>query len=368
MKIICKQQELLSALNIALKAVPGKTSMTILECVLIEAYFDKIKISTSNMELSIETLVSGRIDVEGKVALNAKIFSEIVRKLPDDMVVIEVDENCTTYIFCGSAKFKIAGLRGDDFPTMPSMEKQDCVTVSQFTLKEVIRQTIFSVSDNENNKVMTGEHFEINDNKLIVTSLDGHRISIRNVELRESYSPKDVIIPGKTLVEISKILDGDTEKEVMIYFDRNNVMFEFDDTIVLSRLIEGRYLNVKQMISFDYGTKFTINKKQLFDCFDRATLLIKESDKKPVIIGIYDGRITLNMNTSMGTLDEEIEVEKEGNDLLIGFNPKFIMDVLKVIDDEEITIYMTNAKAPCFIRDEAATYNYLVLPVNFNTF
>lgn len=368
MKIICKQQELLSAINIALKAVPGKTSMTILECVLIEAYYDKIKISTSNMELSIETLVSGRIDVEGKVALNAKIFSEIVRKLPDEMVIIEVDENFTTYIFCGSAKFKIAGLSGEDFPLMPKMEKKESVTVSQFTLKEVIRQTIFSVSDNENNKVMTGEHFEINDNRLTVTSLDGHRISIRNVELRENYSPKDVIIPGKTLIEISKILDGDTEKEVIIYFDKNNVMFEFDDTIVLSRIIEGRYLNVKQMISYDYATKFKINKKRFFDCFDRATLLVKESDKKPVIIGIYDGKITLNMNTSLGTLDEEIEVEKEGNDLLIGFNPKFIMDVLKVIDNEEITIYLTNAKAPCFIRDEQTTYNYLVLPVNFNTF
>lgn len=368
MKIICKQQELLSALNIALKAVPGKTSMTILECVLLEAFQDKIKISTSNMELSIETLVSGRIDAVGKVALNARIFSEIVRKLPDEMVIIEVDENCTTYIFCGSAKFKIAGQRGDDFPTMPVMEKKDSVIVSQFTLKEVIRQTIFSVSDNENNKIMTGEHFEINGNKLIVTSLDGHRISIRNVELREEYESKDVVIPGKTLIEISKILDGDTEKEVMIYFDKNNVLFEFDDTIVLSRLIEGRYLNVKQMISYDFNTKIKINKKQFFDCFDRASLLIKESDKKPVIIGIYDGKITLNMNTSLGTLDEEIEVEKEGNDLLIAFNPKFIMDVLRVIDDEEITIYMTNAKAPCFIRDEETTYNYLVLPVNFNSF
>lgn len=366
MKIICKQQELLSALNIALKAVPGKTSMTILECVLIEAFEDKIKISTSNMELSIETLISGRIDAVGKVALNARIFSEIVRKLPDEMVIIEVDGNCTTYIFCGSAKFKIAGQRGEDFPVMPVMEKKDSVVVSQFTLKEIIRQTIFSISDNENNKVMTGEHIEINEDMLTVTSLDGHRISIRNVKLREKYENKDVIIPGKTLIEISKILDGDTEKEVMLYFDKNNVLFEFDDTIVLSRLIEGRYLNVKQMISYDFNTKIKINKKQFFDCFDRASLLIKESDKKPVIIGIYDNKITLNMNTSLGTLDEEIEVEKEGSDLLIAFNPKFIMDVLKVIDDEEITIYMTNAKAPCFIRDEETTYNYLVLPVNFN--
>ncbi len=368
MKIICKQQELLAALNISLKAVPGKTSMTVLECVLIEAYDGKIKLSTSNMELSIETYVSGRIDSEGKIALNAKMFSEIVRKLPDDMIVIESDSNFTTLIFCGTAKFKIAGQSGEDFPSMPKTEKNDSVVLSQFTLKEVIRQTIFSVSDNENNKVMTGEHFEINEDRLTVTSLDGHRISIRNVVLKEKYSNKDVIIPGKTLNEITKILDGDLEKEVTVFFDKNNVIFEFDETVVLSRLIEGRYLNVKQMISSDYDTKFKVNKKQFFDCFDRATLLVRESDRKPVIIGIYDGKITLNMNTSLGTLDEEIEVEKDGKDLIIAFNPKFIMDVLRVIDDEEITIYMTNAKSPCFIRDEETSYNYLVLPVNFNNF
>lgn len=366
MKIICKQRDLMSAINIALKAVSSKSTMPLLECLYLEAKDGIIKLSSSNMELSIETLVSGRIDTEGHVALNSRVFSEMIRKLNDDMVIIEVDENNTTFIYCGSTKFKIPGLDGSDFPKIPEFPREDSISISQFTLKEIIKQTIFSVSDNENNKIMTGEHIEVNENILTVTSLDGHRISIRKAELNRSYSDKDVVIPGKTLNEITKLLDDDIEKKVVLYFSKNSIMFEFDDTIVLSRLLDGKYINVRQMINNDYDTKISINKKSFYDCFDRATLLVKESEKRPVIIGIHDGRITLNMNTSIGTLDEEIEVEKEGKDLLIGFNPKFIMDVLKVIDDDEITIYMTNAKAPCFIRNEDSTYNYIVLPVNFS--
>lgn len=367
MKIICKQQDLLSSINIAQKAVPSKSTMPVLECIFIEAYDNVIKLSASNMELSIDTYLKGRIDNEGQVALNCKLFADMVRKLPDDMVIIEVDNNFVTYIYCGPAKFKISGLLGDDFPKIPAYGKNDFISISQLTLKDIIRQTIFSIGDENHNKIMTGEHFEVNDNMLTLTSLDGHRISIRKTQLKENYLPKDVVIPGKTLNDISKLLADDMDNDVTIYFSDNNIVFEFDDTIVLSRLIEGRYLNVNQMINNDYDTCIKINKKQLYDCFDRASLLVRESDKKPIIIGIYDGKINLNMNTSVGSLDEEIEVVKEGKDLLIGFNPKFLMDVIKVIDDEEITIYLTNAKAPCFIRNQEETYNYIVLPVNFNT-
>ena len=367
MKIICNQHDLLSSINIAQKAVPSKSTMPVLECLLIEAYDGSIKISSSNMELSIETYLTGRIDIEGQVALNAKIFSEIVRKLPDDRVTIEVDQQFVTYIYCGPAKFKISGLLGDDFPKIPNYNKNDYINISQLSLKDIIRQTIFSIGDESRNRVMTGEHFEISDNVLTMTSLDGHRISIRKTTLKENYAEKDIVIPGKTLSDISKLLSDDIESEVTIYFSENNIIFEFENTIVLSRLVEGKYLNVKQMINNDYDTCIRINKKMLYECFDRASLLVRESEKKPIIIGIYDGKINLNMNTSIGSLDEEIEVEKEGKDLLIGFNPKFLMDVIKVIDDEEITIYLTNAKAPCFIRDEQGTYNYIVLPVNFNS-
>lgn len=365
MKFICKQSDLMNAVSIALKAVPSKTSLPILECILIEAMEDGIKITSNDMELGIESVIEGRVDKRGRVALNARIFSDIVRKLPEDVVIVEVDSNNTAFITCGKAKFKISGQGGEDFPLLPAFEKNRAVTISQFSLKELIRQTIFSVSDNESNKVMTGEYFEIQDNNLKVTSLDGHRISIRNIQLKNGYDAQSVIIPGKTLMEIGKILSGDMEKEVNLYFMERHVVVEFENTVILSRLIEGKYYNVKQMISTDYDTKIVVNKRELMDCIDRASLLVKESERRPVIIDIMNGFMTLNMNSSLGTMDEEIMIQKEGNDLTIGFNPKFLMDALRAIDDEEVTIYMTNAKAPCFIRDTEESYIYLILPVNF---
>ena len=224
----------------------------------------------------------------------------------------------------------------------------------------------FSISDNENTQVMTGELFEVKGNKLKVVSLDGHRISIRNIELKNSYDEVSVIIPGKTLIEISKILNGGMDDDVNIYFTDKHALFEFENTIVLSRLIEGEYYKIDKMLSSDYETKLTVNKKEMLDCIDRTTLLIKESDKKPVIIDIKDDSMGFNMNSSIGSMNEEISAIKEGKDILIGFNPRFLMDALRVIDEEEITIYMINPKAPCFIRDKEESYIYLILPVNFN--
>ena len=238
--------------------------------------------------------------------------------------------------------------------------------ISQFTLKEVIRQTIFSISDSESNKMMGGELFEIRNNVLRVVSLDGHRISIRRIELKEEAADKKLIVPGKTLIEISKILSGEAESMVSISYTSNHIVFEFDNTVVVSRLIEGDYFKIDQMLSSDYETKVKINKKELLNCIDRATLLIKEGDKKPIIIQIGDELMELRMKSQIGSMNDEIEIAKEGKDLLIGFNPKFLIDALRVIDDEEVTLYLMNAKAPCFIKDEEESYIYLILPVNFN--
>ena len=365
MKIICTKSNLLQGVNIVSKAVPSKTTMTILECILIDATSNDIKLTANDMELGIETIIEGTIEERGMIALDARIFSEIVRKLPDNEIVIQTDKMQTT-ITCEKAKFNISGKPGEDFSYLPYIEREDYVSVSQFTLKEVIRQTIFSIADNDNNKLMTGELFEINENMFKVASLDGHRISIRNIELKKSYGHKKVVIPGKTLNDVSKILSGGPEDEVKMYFTSNHIVFEFDKTTVVSRLIEGEYFKIEQMLSSDYETKVNINKKELLDCIDRATLLVKEGEKKPIIINVGNEVMKLTMNSNIGSMDEDIDITKEGKDILIGFNPKFLIDALRVIDDEEITIYLVNPKAPCFIRDEKEQYIYLILPVNFN--
>ncbi|MCI8339845.1 MAG: DNA polymerase III subunit beta [Lachnospiraceae bacterium] len=366
MNIVCEKSKLLEGINIALKAISGKSTMAILECLVIEVVDDTIKLIANDLEIGIETIMEGQIQTEGSVAVNAKVFYEIIRKLPSDEVSISVDDKYMMNIRCGKATFDISAKSTEEFPYLPAIVKDRKITVSQFTLKEVIRQTVFSISDNENTKVMTGELFEIKGNQLKVVSLDGHRISIRKVDLKESYDDVSVIIPGKTLIEISKILNGDIEDEVNIFFTEKHALFEFENTILLSRLIEGEYYKIDKMLSSDYDTKLTVNKKDMLECIDRTTLLIRESEKKPVIIDIKDETMGFSMHSAIGSMDEEISATKEGKDILIGFNPRFLMDALRVIDEEEINIYMINPKAPCFIRNDEETYIYLILPVNFN--
>ena len=366
MKIVCNKSDLVKGVNIVSKAVPGKTTMPILECILIDATTDIIKLTANDMELGIQTEIAGEIIDRGMIAIDAKIFSDIVRILPDNEVSIETDDRLQTTIVCEKAKFDISGKPGNEFAYLPIIEKDDSIVISQFTLKEVIRQTIFSIADTESNKLMTGELFEIKDNVLRVASLDGHRISIRKIELKNPVSDYKMVVPGKTLIEISKILSGEAESMVEISYTNNHIVFEFDNTIVVSRLIEGDYFKIDQMLSSDYDTKVRINKKEFLNCIDRATLLIKEGDKKPIIIDIQDEMMELKIKSQIGSMNEEIMISKDGKDLLIGFNPKFLIDALRVIDDEEVTLYLMNAKAPCFIKDETESYIYLILPVNFN--
>ena len=296
MKLRFQKDAIVNGINIVMKAVPSKTTMSILECILIDASTNEIKLTGNDMELGIETRVEGDILEHGKIAL----------------------------------------------------------------------QTIFSISPNDSNKMMAGELFEVNENQLKVVSLDGHRISIRKVRLKDHYEDTKVIVPGKTLSEVSKILGGDNEKEVLIYFSTNHILFEFDNTIVVSRLIEGEYFRISQMLSSDYETKVSVNKKEFLDCIERATILIRENDKKPLIINIGDNSMELKLNSSFGSMNADLMIHKTGKDIMIGFNPKFLIDALRVIDDEEINIYMMNPKSPCFIKDEEENYIYLILPVNFN--
>ena len=365
MKLVFSKSDLNKAVGIVMKAVPTRTTMNILECILIDATTNEIKFTGNDMELGIETIVEGEIIEKGKIAIDAKLFSEIVRKLPDNDITLTTDSNNNALITCEKSKFNIAGKSGDDFSYLPAIIKDKMITLSQFQLKEVINQTIFSIAINDNNKMMTGELFEVSDNVLKVVGLDGHRIAIRNFNLEGRADDVKVVVPGKTLQEISKILSTDAENMVNVYFTNNHILFEFDNTTVVSRLIEGEYFKINQMLSSDYGTKVVINKKEFIDSIDRANLLIKEGEKKPIIINITDGSLEVNVNSAIGTLNEDIDIEKEGKDLMIGFNPKFLLDALRVIDDETVDIYLVNPKAPCFIRDKEQSYIYLILPVNF---
>lgn len=367
MKLQFQKSALLNGISIVSKAIPAKTTMSILECILIDADADQIKLTGNDMELGIETKVEGSILERGKIALDAKLFYEIIRKLPDGEapVIITSDNKFNTTIQCESALFNIPGRDGDEFSYLPYIERDQYITLSQFTLKEAIRQTIFSISPNDSNKMMAGELLEVKENILKVVSLDGHRISIRNIALKESYESHKVIVPGKTLSEISKILGGDNEKEVQIFFSKNHILFEFDDTMVVSRLIDGEYFKIDHMLSSDYETRVKVNKREFMDSIDRSMILIRDSDRKPIILNVEDSNVNLKVRSTIGSMNADVSAYKAGKDIMIAFNPKFLLDALRVIDDEEVELYMMNPKSPCFIKDEEGTYIYLILPVNF---
>ena len=280
---------------------------------------------------------------------------------------METNEDFKTTIKCEKSLFTIAGKSGEDFSSLPVVEKSKFITISQFTLREIINQTIFSISDSEYNNVMTGELFEVSNNRLRVVAIDGHRIAIRNVELKNESEDVKVIVPGKALSYISKIVSGGVDDDVNIYFADNNILFEFDRTKVVSRLVEGEFFRIDNMLNVDYQIKFTINKREFLDCLDRSSLLIKESDKKPIKLTIEDNMLYLKIDSLIGSMNEEIEIHKEGNNIIIGFNPKFLMDAIRAIEDDDITIYMNNTKSPCVIKDEEESYIYLILPMGIGS-
>ena len=367
MKITCTKTNLVKGVNIVSKAVPARTTMAILECILIDASSDEIKLTANDLEVGIETIIEGNIEERGIIALDAKVLSSVVSKLPGEEVTIETNSSFVAKFSCENLKFDIPGRSGEDFSYIPVIPRNKPIVISQLTIRDIIRQTIFSVAESDNNKLMTGELFEITNNTLKVVALDGHRVSIRTVELKNEADDVKVVVPKKTLNEIIKILDGGIDDEVNIFVTDNHIIFEFDNTTVVSRIIEGEYFKIEQMLSVDYGTKVKVNKKNLLDCIDRASILVKEGDKKPIIVNIIDGSMALSIKANNGSeMNELINISKEGKDIMIGFNPKFVMDALKVIDEEEVNLYMLNAKSPCFIKDDNGSFVYIVLPVNFN--
>ncbi len=367
MKLSIEKNTLANAINVVSKAVPSRTTMPILQCILINALDGKIKFSGNDLELGIDTDVEGTVEEKGMVCLDAKVFGDIVRKLPDGDVKIAVDDKFTANIKCGRAKFKIIGKDGKDFTQVPMIvEETNSVEISEFNLKEIIQKTSFAASPDNPNKIMQGICLKLSENNLQLIALDGHRIAKRNIKLAKNYEDLEVIVPAKVLNEISKIIPGDADSTVEISFSKTHIVFKFGQTLVVSRLLEGNYFRVDKMLSNDYAVSVTINKRELLDSLDRSTLLVREGDRKPIIMDIKGESFNMKLTSFVGVFNESIEMKHEGEDLMIGFNPKFLIDALRAIDEEEVSLYMINPKAPCTIRDKNDQYNYLILPVNFN--
>lgn len=363
MIIELKKQELVRQINIALKAVPNKASMDILQCIAIHALRDEIKFTTNNLELGIEVIIEGKVIEPGSIAINAKIFSDIIRKLPDDFVMIRTDDNLQTTIQCGELEISLTCKSVESFPILPVIVPEHEVRLSQFKLKEMIQQTAFSISDNQNRIIMTGELFDIHENNLRLVSMDGYRLSERRIGLKQDCKNIKIIIPGKSLIELGKILSDQLEDNVIIQVSQKHVLFQFESSKIITRLIDGEFFTVNKMITNEYSTKIRVHKQALLESIDRASLLVAESEKSPIILQIEGEILKLKAHSTIGTLNEKLSIYKEGKNVSIGFHPRYLYEALRAIDEEFIEIYFNSSRTPCIIRDEECTYIYLISPV-----
>ncbi|MFZ5353896.1 MAG: DNA polymerase III subunit beta [Bacillota bacterium] len=361
MKIITNKSNLLNSINIVQKAVPTKTTLPILEGILFEAKNGKLKLTGTDLEVGIETVIDVDVIVPGKIVLSSKIAGEIVRKLPDSDVEIEAVGNNTVNIKCENSKFKIIGLSAEEFPELPTVKKDNGITLSQNVLRDMIKHTIFAVSTDEIRPILTGVLFEVTGEKVSMVALDGFRMAVKWCSIINDKDFK-AVIPGKSLSEIGKILN-DTEETVNIYFSRNQIMAHIGETIIVSRLLEGEFINYKQIIPSEYKIKIKVNTNNLIESCERAALFAKDSSNNMIKFEIIDDNMMIQSNSQNGDVHEEVKIKKDGNDIEIGFNAKYFLDALKVIESEEVEIEFTTNISPSIIKPcDNNGYLYLVLP------
>lgn len=364
MRIICSKNNLLNGFLTVQKAVSSRSSLPILEGILIEVEEKKIKLVATDLEIGIESYIEGEILEEGSVVLSSKIIVDLIRKLPDASVEIKTDENNRTWIQCASSEFVIQGQSGLDFPELPEVNNQQKIEIPQDLLKHMIRQTIFSVAVEETRPILTGALMEIKEDQISLVALDGYRLALRKGKTsnHENYFISEVI-PGRTLNEISKIL---TENEEMVQISKmgNHILFEVGKTNITSRLLEGEFINYKQIIPEEYKTRVKLSKNAFFDSCERAALLARQGKNNLIKMQLNQDTLVITSNAEIGKVHEEIPIELEGEELKIAFNSKYFIEALRNIDDEEIFLEFTTSVSPCVIKPtEGEYFTYLILPV-----
>ena len=358
MKFICDKEKMLKAINSVTKAVAIRTTMPILEGILIQTNDNDIKFTCYDLELGIEYIINDcNVEEQGATVVNAIMFSEIVRRLPDTEIKIEVNEKNLLVIECEGSLYKLATMNPEEFPE-----------IEQNTLKDMIRKTIFAISTEENRPIFTGCLFEVKNNKLNVVAVDGFRLAWKNKYMQTKTNDFTAVIPGRTLSEINKLL-VDSFDIIKIGIAKNQALFEIENCKIVTRLLDGEFLNYSSVIPEKWETRIRVNRSVLEDCFERISLIssssIEKEKKYPVKLEATVGKITISCTNQTGDAKEELYISTEGQELEAGFNPKYFLDVFKNIDDEEVFIEFGSSISPCIIRsvEDDGDYKYMILPI-----
>ena len=367
MKIVCEKEKILKAINSVTKAVASKTTMPILEGILIQTNDKEVKLTTYDLEIGIEYIIDADVKEQGATVVNAIMFSEIIRKLPDTDINISLNEQNLLVIECEGSLYKLATMNPDEFPELPQITIENSIQIEQNALKEMIRKTIFAVSTEENRPIFTGCLFEIKNNKLNVVAVDGFRLAWKSKFLQNNSNDFTAVIPGRTLNEVNKII-LDSFDTIKIGVAKNQALFEMENCKLVTRLLDGEFLNYSSVIPENWETRVRVNRSNLQNCFERISLIssssIEKEKKYPVKVSIDIGKVTISCTNQTGDAKEEMYVTTEGQNLEAGFNPKYFLDALRAIDDEEIFVDFGTSISPCIIRPvDDGDYIYMILPI-----
>lgn len=361
MKIKINQKDLSKHISIAQKGISSRTTLQILDGILLEAYKGRLRLIGTDLEISIETYVNCEIEEEGSIVVNSKIFGDIVKKLPDAPIYIYVD-NSNINIKCENSEFNIIGNSAKEYPDLPLILDHTSFELPNDLFKSAIRQTVFATTQDETRPSLTGVLIEIEDKLISFVALDGYRLSLRKLPIESEVQLK-IIIPGRALNELNKILE-DNEEIMKIAAAPGHVVFNTGDTIVYSRLLEGQFFNYKEIIRKDHKTSVTVNKREFQNSLERASLLAKEEKANLVKVNIVNGQILIKSNSEIGNVNEVIDADVNGENINIAFNSRYILEGIKIIDAEEIQLNFMGSLNPCIIKPiQDENYIYLVLPV-----
>ena len=367
MKIVCEKEKILKAINSVTKAVASKTTMPILEGILIQTNDKEVKLTTYDLEIGIEYIIDADVKEQGATVVNAIMFSEIIRKLPDTEINISLNDKNLLVIECEGSLYKLATMNPEEFPELPQINVENSIQIEQNTLKEMIRKTIFAVSQEENRPIFTGCLFEIKNNKLNVVAVDGFRLAWKSKFLQNNSNDFTAVIPGRTLNEVNKII-LDSFDTIKIGVAKNQALFEMENCKLVTRLLDGEFLNYSSVIPENWETRVRVNKNNLQNCFERISLIsassIEKEKKYPVKLSVDIGKVTISCTNQTGDAKEEMYVSTEGQNLEVGFNPKYFLDALRAIDDEEIFVDFGTSISPCIIKPvDDGDYIYMILPI-----
>lgn len=364
MKILCDRSALSEAVSIVSRAVSGRSSLSVLEGIYMNAEADgTVTLIGNDLEIGIEAKIEATVSEPGEVVLNAKMIGSIVRTLPADNVSIEVNEKNTALIRSGASRFEITGISADEFPDLPLVESEYSISLPSAMLKDMIAKTIFAVAVTDNKPVLTGGLLEIKKDGLTMVALDGYRMAIRNVALENDFEEKKLIIPEKSLNELSKILPDD--EEIKINATSRHAIFMFGGCRLVTRLIEGNYINYAGVIPKDYDIEIVCSAGQLTESVQRASLIIlNDVVKSPVKMLIEDGNINVSCSTAAGNVDDNIAVNVKDKSLEIGFYNRYLLEAFRVIDTDEVKLKFNTSTSPLVIvPPKGNDFLYLVLPL-----